>query len=415
MQLVRQMNRTAILQIIRERGPISRVSLARLSKLTPATAFSIVEELVDLGLVRESGIGTSGGGRRPMLFEFKPNAFGAVGVDLRANRLISMVTDLDAHPLAQVFHSYQGEIDGPEGARLIRQTTQEAIHAAGIPTEKLVGLGVSAPALIDVDSGLIVKAVNLGWEQVPLRTLLSEHLELPIDIIDVSLALAVAETYLGAGRGVQNLICINVGSGIGSGIVIGGQLYRGVDGIAGEIGHMTVDDDGPQCRCGSYGCLERLAASPAIAERATKGLKQGVISSIRDLVEGRLDEVTVQTVVEAAESGDDFARGILAETGRYLGVGIANVVNLLNPEMVIVGGGVPQVAGELLLEPLRESVRLRAFDVAARRVRIVPADLGIEASSIGAATWAMIQAGFLAPSRGPWHRLRHDRKSDRIP
>jgi glucokinase-like ROK family protein len=396
MQLVRQMNRTAILQLIRAKGPISRVSLARLAKLTPATAFSIVEELVGLDLVQESGIGASAGGRRPMLFEFNPQAYAAVGVDLRANRLIAMATDLAAHPLAKTVQPYRGEIDGVEGAHLISQVAHDVIRSSGISPEKLVGLGISVPALIDLDGGAIVKAVNLGWEQVPLRELLDKRLAMPIHIVDVSLALTVGEAYFGAGRGVQNLICVNVGSGVGSGIIVGGRIYRGADGVAGEIGHMTVDQDGPQCRCGNYGCLERLAASPAIVERAAKGLKQGALSAIRDLVGGRLEDITVQVVVEAAKSGDEFARGILAETGRYLGVGIASVVNMLNPEMVIIGGGVPQAAGELLLEPLRQAVKLRAFEVHARRVHIVSSALGIEASAIGAAAWATMQAGFLA-------------------
>jgi predicted NBD/HSP70 family sugar kinase len=252
------------------------------------------------------------------------------------------------------------------------------------------------PALIDVEGSLVIKAVNLGWEQVPLRKLLNERLGMPNYVVDVSLALTLGETYFGAGKGVQNLICVNVGSGVGSGIVLGGHIYRGIDAIAGEIGHTTVDDDGPQCHCGNYGCLERLVASPAIAERAIRRLKQGAVSVIRDLVQGRLEEVTLSVIVEAANSSDEFARGILAETGRYLGIGIANVVNLLNPEMVILGGCVPQTARELLLEPLREAVKLRALDVHARRVRIVSADLGIEASAIGAAAWAMMQAGLLA-------------------
>ncbi len=398
-QLVRQMNRAAILKLIRERGPISRTALARLSRLTAATAFSIVDELIGLGLVREKGIGASQGGRRPMLFEFNPDAFAAVGIDLRANQMIAMVTDLDAHPLAKVVHPYRGGIDGPEAARLISEAAQKAIHISGVPLGKLVGLGVSVPGLIDIDGGVVVKAVNLGWEEVSLRKLLNERLDLPLHIIGNADALALGETHFGAGRGVENLICINVGTGVGSGIVIGGQLYRGPDGTAGEIGHMTVDEDGPQCRCGNYGCLERLAAGPAIAERAIKGLKQGAISSIRELVKDKLEEVTAQVVAEAANSGDGFARSILAETGRYLGVGIASVINLLNPEMVIVGGGVSQ-AGELLFEPLRQAVQRRALEVPAQRVRIVPAALGMEASAIGAATWAMIQTGLLAAQ--PW-------------
>jgi glucokinase-like ROK family protein len=400
MRLVRQMNRAAILQLIRERGPISRVALARLSHLTPATAFSIVEELVDLGLVQESGVGNSAGGRKPKLFKFNPNAFAAVGVDLRANRLIAVVTDLDARPLAKVVHTYRGEIDGLKGAQLIREVMQEVVQNSGMPAETLVGLGVSVPGMIDTANGLVVKAVNLGWERVPLRALLNEHLNLPIHVLDVSAALAVGETYFGAGRGARNLICINVGSGIGSSIVIAERLYWGADGVAGEIGHMTVDEDGPQCRCGNYGCLERLAAGPAIVERAVKGLKQGALSSIRNLVKGKLEDVTVDVVAKAARSGDDFARSILNETGRYLGMGIANIVNFLNPETVIVGGGVVEAAGDMLLEPLQQTVKLRTFEVHASRVRIVPAQLGIQASAIGDATWAMIKAGLLAAQLG---------------
>lgn len=395
--LVRQKNRSAILQLIREKGPISRVMLARLTNLTPATAFSIVEELVDLSLVQEDGIGSSAGGRKPKLFKFNPNAFAAVGVDLRANRLVAVVTDLDARPLAKIVHTYQGEIDGTEGARLIHQVAQEVIRSSGMPFEALVGLGISVPGMIDAMNGIVVKAVNLGWEQVPLLALLKEQLNLPLQILDVSAALAIGETHFGAGKGARNLICINVGSGIGSGIVIGEQLYWGADGVAGEIGHMTVDEDGPQCRCGNYGCLERLAAGPAIVERAIKGLKQGAVSSIRTLVSDRLEDVTVEVIVKAARSGDEFARSILNETGRYLGMGIANVVNFLNPEIVIVGGGVAETAGETLLEPLRQAVKLRAFEVHARRVQIVPAQLGLDASAIGDATWAMIKAGLLAP------------------
>jgi glucokinase-like ROK family protein len=396
MQLVRQVNRTAVLQLVREHGPLSRVALARLARLTTATAFSIVQELLELGLVRQSGVGASVGGRKPMLFEFNPGAFVALGVDLRSDRLIAVAADLAAHPLANIVHPYQGKIDGLQAAHLIAEAARSVMSRSEVTAAKTVGLGVSVPALIDAEGSLVVRAVNLGWEDVPLRSLLQEQLDVPVHVIDRSAALALAETHWGAGRAVRNLVCINVGTGVGSGIVVDGHLYRGVDGAAGEIGHTTVDHDGPQCRCGNYGCLERLVASPAIVERAVKGLKQSAVSSMRDRVEGRLEDVTLQVVVEAARAGDDFARHILAETGRYLGIGIANMVNLLNPELVIVGGGVTEAAGELILEPARQAVNLRALDVHARRVRIVPVDLGIEAPAIGAATWAMIRAGLLA-------------------
>ncbi len=396
MQLVRRVNRLAILQLIRERGPVSRAELARISRLSSATAFSIVDELEKTSIICQKGIGSSEGGRRPVLFEFNPGAYGALGIDLRSGQLIAAVTDLGARPLSRLIQPVQGELQSQAAAHMIREIALEAIQASGLPSNRIVGMGVSLPGLIDLEGSMVIRAVNLGWEQVNLREMIGDVDGLPIHILDVSMALALGEAYFGAGRGMENLICINVGEGIGSGILINGNLIRGSDGVAGEIGHMTVDEDGPQCRCGNYGCLERLAAGPAILDRTLKGLKQGAVSTIHQQVGGRLEDVTLLTVVEAAQSGDEFAKGILVDTGRYLGLGIANVVNLLNPQMVIVGGEVSQAAGELLLEPLRQAINFRAFEVHARRARVVPASLGLDSSAIGAATFAMIEAGYLA-------------------
>lgn len=394
MQLVRRVNRLAVIGLIREHGLISRVEVARLSKLSPATAFSIVDELVKAGLVREKGKGSSEGGRRPRLFQFNPGAKVAVGVDLRASRLIGVITDLDAQVITRIDHPYPGPVQSEEAARLIRDQVQKIIQLSGFPPERLVGIGISLPGLMDADGGKVIKAVNWGWEQVNLRELVGTLEGMCLHVLDVSIALSLGEAYFGAGRGARNSICVNVGEGIGSGIFLNGAPYLGSDGVAGEIGHMTVDEDGPQCRCGNYGCLERLAAGPAIIERTVKGLKHGAVSSLRDRLGSGLDDVSLQMIVDAAQEGDGFTRNILVETGRYLGVGIANVVNLLNPEVVVLGGEVSQIAADILLEPLRQAIQFRALEVHARRVQVVRSSLGIEASAIGAATWAMIQAGF---------------------
>ena len=399
MQLVRRMNRLAILGLIREHGPVTRVALTHLSGLSPATTFSIVAELVQDGLVLDQGSGSSAGGRRPHLFRFNPGAFGALGVDLRANRLIGVVTDLDAQVIARLDHPYPGPVEPQAAAALIRAKVQELLQLSGFPPDRLVGVGISLPALIDPDGGKVIRSINWGWEQVDLRQLVGDLAGLPLYVLDVSIALALGEAYFGAGRGARNAVCVNVGEGIGSGIFLEGQLYLGSDGVAGEIGHMTVDEDGPQCRCGNYGCLERLAAGPAIIERTLKGLKYGAVSSLRDRLGSELEQVSLQMIVDAAREGDEFTRNILVETGRYLGVGVANVVNLLNPEVVVIGGEVSHMAADILLEPLRQAILFRALEVHARRVQVLRSHLGMEASAIGASAWAMIQAGILTYPR----------------
>jgi predicted NBD/HSP70 family sugar kinase len=196
--------------------------------------------------------------------------------------------------------------------------------------------------------------------------------------------MAIGEAMFGAGRGRANFLCVNVGRGIGSGIVIGGQIYGGGTGTAGELGHMTVDPNGPLCPCGNRGCLEVMAAGPAIAASAIRAVTSGVHTSIRQLADGRIDAITAELVSEAAQQGDPLARQLIAEAGRYLGIGIANAVNLLGPEIVVIGGGVAR-AGEILFDEVRRTVERRAFTTRFAMPAILNSEQGEEASAIGAA------------------------------
>ena len=405
-QLVRRLNRDAILGLIREQGPISRTALARLTHLTPATAFSIVEELVEQGLVQESGIGPSLGGRRPMLFEFSPQSYAVIGVNIRSAQVLGVLTYLDASPQVTIARDYDLEAEA-DVVQLTVEVIRELIAASPVPADRLMGMGIAVPGLIDVERGVVVESRNWGWEELPLREVLAHEFDLPIYIEEDDNALALGEALFGAGRGIPNVVCVKVGRGLGAGIIVNGTLFRGPDNAAGEIAHILVDPEGPQCYCGNYGCLARLVSAPAIAERAVKGLKQGAVSSLQDRAGGDLDRVTVAMIAEAANAGDPFARQVMEQTGRYLGIGIATLVNLLNPDLVIIGGGVI-LAGAPLLEPIRHVVKLRTFAAPGQRVRIVPAQLGVEAPAIGAATLVMIQQGTL-PIRG-FPRQRRGRR-----
>jgi len=395
--LVRRMNRDVILKLIREQGPISRTTLARRARLTPATAFSIVEQLVQQGLVQETGIGPSQGGRRPMLFEFNPSSYGVIGVDIRSAQVLGLVTDLDAQPVVTVTKDYDLESD-VDVVALTVQTIRELIDASPFPRDRLMGLGLAVPGLLDVENGVVVESRNWHWSNLPLRDLLAREFDLPVYLEADDKALAVGEVFFGAGQGIPNVICLKIGRGLGAGLVIDGALVRGADNSAGEVAHILVDPDGPRCFCGNYGCLTALVSAPAVTGRAAKGLKLGAVSSLPKAVDGELERITVALIAEAARDGDPFACQIMEETGRYLGIAVAMLVNLLNPDRVIIGGGVIQ-AGFPLIEPIRRAVKQRALEVAGERVSIVLADLGVEASAVGAATVVMIQEGAL-PARG---------------
>jgi len=392
-QLVRRLNRDVILGLIRERGPISRTALARLASLTPATVFSIIAELVQEGLVQEKGIGLSQGGRRPMLFEFNPQSHAVIGVNIRSAQVLGVLTYLDASPQVIIARDYRLET-GADVVQLVKEVIRELLAASPVPPERLMGIGVAVPGLIDVGRGVVVESIHWGWKELPLREILAQEFDLPIYIEEDDNALALGEKFFGAGQGVSNVVCVKIGRGLGAGIIVNNTLFRGPDNAAGEIAHILVDPEGPQCYCGNYGCLGRLVSAPAIAERAIKGLKQGAASLLRTQVGDDLEQVTVAMIAEAANAGDPFACQVMEETGRYLGVGIATLVNLLNPDLVIIGGGVI-LAGAPLLESARHVVKLRALAASGRRVRIVPAKLGVEAPAIGAATFVMLQEGVL--------------------
>ena len=203
-----------------------------------------------------------------------------------------------------------------------------------------MGIGVAVPGLIDVERGVVVESRNWQWADLALRDILAREFDLPIYIEADDKALAVGEAFFGAGRGIANMVCIKVGRGLGAGIIMDRMLVRGSDNMAGEIEHMLVDRDGPLCICGNYGCLTTLVSASAIVERATKGLKLGAVSSLSERAAGQLEQIRVATIAEEAQFGDRYAMQIMEETGRYLGLAIAMLVNLLNPDRVIIGGGV---------------------------------------------------------------------------
>ncbi len=246
------------------------------------------------------------------------------------------------------------------------------------------GISVAAAGIIDSRNGIITTSPNLpDWKDIPLKDILVDSLGLDVYLMNDANAAALGEYHAGVGKGIKNLVYITVSTGIGGGIVIDGELYTGTDGCAGELGHMVIEADGPQCKCGNYGCLEILASGTAIAREAQKRINQGDKSLLSNLVKS-CEEITARTVSIAAKKGDLVAIEVINKAAYYLGIGMANIVNIFNPEMIIIGGSVSKM-GEMLLKPARKVVKQRAFNLPTSSVSIVRSHLSDDSGIIGAA------------------------------
>jgi len=250
--------------------------------------------------------------------------------------------------------------------------------------DQVAGIGIGAPGPLNRETGILLEAPNLGWRDFPLRKLVSDGLGLPAAVDNDANCATYGEWWMGAGRGSTILVGLTLGTGIGGGFVVNGEIHHGASDAAGEFGHMTIDSTGRKCKCGNYGCLEAYASGPNIAARAVEGIEAGVESLLVELVDGDLERITAATVYEGVVRGDPYAHEVMKETAKFLGVGVANLINALNPDAVVIAGGVTR-AGEHLFAPLRKEVRRRAFRSAVDACRIVPAALPETAGVIGAA------------------------------
>jgi glucokinase len=268
---------------------------------------------------------------------------------------------------------------------MIETSISKVLTESGGARDQIAGVGIGSPGPLDRKTGIVINTPNLGWRNFPLRDLISNGAGFPATLDNDANCATYGEWWLGAGRReVQTLVGVTLGTGIGGGIVLNGEIYHGASDAAGEIGHMTIDSNGRRCKCGNYGCLEAYASGPAIALRAVEGMEVGAETTLGDLVGGKLDQITAATVFEAAAEGDAFAEEVVKDTARFLGAGVANLINILNPEMIVIAGGVTR-AGDHLFAPLRAEVRRRAFKSAEERCRIVPAELPGTAGVVGAA------------------------------
>ncbi len=391
-ELMKELNRARALDILLEERVISRPQLAKRTGLSRATIAILIDELLRAGLVRERGLGDSRGGRPPVMIEFNPHAALALGARLRDHRWGIVLTDLDAEVVRHLETPLSDLSPATAVAALqagVAQITQ------GIDRSRLLpAIGLGTPGLVDMAAGVVKTAVDVGWVDVPIRAMAEEALGMGVYVANRSKVGALAELWCGREQNVQNLLYIAIGTGIAAGVVIQGQLYMGVNSSAGELGHVTILPDGPLCACGNRGCLQALSSGPAIANRARAQLRRGPDSLLLELTEGHPERIMAETVFAAAEQGDEVAQRVVDETAAYLGIAVANLVNLFNPALIVLGGPVGQ-NGQVLLEPLRAEVQRRAMAYPLSAARIVSSTLGPDAGAIGAAVLVLQHASEL--------------------
>jgi glucokinase len=312
-----------------------------------------------------------------------------VAVDLGGTQIRAALCGADG----QIFRRIAKPTEAREGLdAVVTRIFETILEAVGdTPLAAVSGIGIGAPGPLNPITGIVMGAPNLpGWNNVPLRTLVSERFGRPTFLGNDANVAGLAEYLYGAGRGIRDLIYLTISTGIGSGIIVDGQLVLGAEGLAGEAGHMIIVPDGPLCGCGSHGCLESLAAGPAIARDVASRIKAGKKSRVTKLVDGDLCKIDAKVVNVAAQLGDKLAINAFRRAGTYLGIGIANLLRLFNPRIVVLGGSVTK-AGSLLFDPMREAMQANVLPMYWEGLAITPAALGDDVGLLGAAALAVTE------------------------
>jgi predicted NBD/HSP70 family sugar kinase len=412
--LMKQTNHGLVLQFIQGYGPISRKAIAEISGLSTASVSKMTGELIERGLVQEVGEADGEGrvGRREVLLRLNAHAGYVVGVMLGMHAIICVLTDLDS----RVLHAIEaplpvadqvGQANAPFTPDAIIETTIQSIEhlltLVQIDRARLLGIGVAINGIVDPDTGVSHMAPHFGWHHVPLAAPLAEHFGISVLLENDGRALTIAEQWFGAGRGVDHFVTVVAGHGIGAGVIANGQIYRGAMSGAGEFGHIIFQPDGPRCSCGKHGCLEALAAEPAILQQVDEALAAGTPSVL-----AHMQPLNLEAVARAADAGDALAQRVLSSAGRWFGIGIASLVNILNPRLLIIKGEIV-CAGRWYFEPMQTALREHVFDSLADTLRILTEPSENYMWARGAAC-VMLSALFASPAHqqepGHMHMVR---------
>lgn len=340
-ELIRAINSSHVLNAIKTYGPIGRADIARRTGLSPATVTSISAKLISQNLVLEKSAGDSSGGRPPILLVINPKGGYVVGIKLTEINAVCALTDLEATVIAKSSVILSGHNPDQVVDDLAKMVTS-FIREQKISKKQLLGVGVGVAGIVDAEEGILRQSPIYGWENVPLRQMLQSKLNVPIYIENDVNTLTLTERWFGPGQGVDNFLTVTVGRGVGLGIVVNGQFYRGQNGGAGELGHTAIDPNGPLCACGKQGCLEAYVGDPGLVRAAQESVSKSIQS---------IDEL-----LQLAQNGNSAAIKIFNQAGHILGIGVANLINLFDPKKIIISGEGTR-EGDFLFIPMKESIQ----------------------------------------------------------
>ncbi len=384
-QFLKKYNQALILDLIRVNKSISKAELAEITGLSPTAVGVIVASLIEEGYIVETGTGESKGGRRPIMLELKGRSFYSFGVDIDVNNINIVLIDITGEVVLEKqigAKNRESREVYDKTALTIANEIKAIMQSLSIQFERVLGIGLSVPALVDSITKEVVLAPNLEWENVDIRSHLEGLVNIPVYIENEAMASAICENWVGLCQDVNDFVCINIKSGIGAGIFINGKLYRGARGSAGEVGHIIVDEGGPKCGCGNYGCFETLASTSRIEDKARRLIRQGVVSALNEVE--RIEDIDIDKIVTAAKAGDEASKGILMEAGRFIGIAISNIVNTLNPSKIILGKDFVKYSS-IVLEYVENIANSKALKFPAASLQILASKIGDKSSNLGAA------------------------------
>lgn len=391
-QRMKSVNKSLVLNNIRTNEPTSRAQIAKETKLTPPTVSSIVKELIEESLVKESVLGESRGGRKPTMLQIDHGAFYIVGVDAGPRTVDCILADLSGKIIARTSSDQlEPSVSHKHFLTILKKGIRTVLESTPRSGE-VIGIGVAMHGVVDVANGVSLVAPNLNLENVPIKTELETEFDLDVKVENDARAMALGESWFGDHGEPSSMLAVNMGRGVGAGVVVDGQLYHGAMDIAGEIGHMTIDVNGDICECGNRGCLQTFATGDAIARRAVRDVEQHSEGSEdeTDHPITHAPETTGEQVYRLAAEGDAYCAEILRETGDFIGIGLTNLIHVINPALIVLAGGVSN-SKEFILSPIRRAIEARGLTPDARKTSVVVSELGGEATLLGAVSLLLVE------------------------
>lgn len=385
-ELKKIFQKNSIIEYLYRQGPTSNPEIARYTKMSSPTITKLIQELIDLDIIHDMGIGESIGGRKPNLYGINPNARYIIGVDVDCRMVKMGIFNLANEAVSEIITYFGNVKDKNLMFEELFRRLDELIQNSDIKKEKILGIGLSIPGLINSKTGQTYMDIHI--HNKTLVELFEERYELTTIIDSDSRVMAIGEQAFGYAKNKKDVLCLNICDGIGLGMILNGIVYRGKSGLAGEFGHINVVKDGNLCTCGKYGCLETVASGTALIEQAQQGIKKGQDSLIKEIVKGNLDDIHVADIIEAVNEGDIFAIEIINKLGHFLGEALASLIHIFNPEMIIIGGKVA-LAGEYLTNPIHNTLNKYTISHIKKDTELVTSKLQDKVKLLGSVAMVM--------------------------